>query len=156
MWSRQTKTTTFGLSISKPLSHFWPVHHWRLRSQRHFHNSTFSQETQIDQRPRCTIDGLLLRQPCQDQRIHRLPLHLQAPNGWGLRSSIKQFVSFFPGDVSDNFHSKHWWDAWPLRGLLLHQSGGSSLLCIKVSLWHISDQGIDHKGFCFLKTTSTN
>ena len=95
MWSRQTKTTTFGLSISRPLSHIWPDHYWRLRSQRHFHNWTFSQTTQIDQRPRCTIDGLLLRQPYQDQRIYRLPLHLQVLNGWGLRSSIKQFVSFF-------------------------------------------------------------
>ena len=103
MWSRQTKTTTFGLSISKPLSHLWPDHHWRLRSQRHFHNSTFSQTTQIDQRPRCTIDGLLLRQPYQDQRIYRLPLHLQVPNGWGLEYMVttSNNLFLFPQVMSD-------------------------------------------------------
>ena len=152
MWSMQTKTTTFGLSISKPLSHFWPDHYWRLRSQRHFHNSTFSQETQIDQRPRCTIDGLRFWQPCQDKCLHRLALHLQVPNGWGLEYMVTASNNLFfsPGDVRYNFHSKHWWDAWPLLGLLLHQSCGISLLCIKVSLWHNSVQEIINGSTSFI------
>ena len=144
MWSRQTKTTTFGLSISRPLSHIWPDHYWRLRSQRHFHNSTFSQTTQIDQRPRCTIDGLLLRQPYQDQRIYRLPLHLQVLNGWGLRSSIKQFVSFFLCTFDLTLWLYVFWNEFYIRKVIFIQlqefPTPPHCCCCSVTKW--SDSGI--------------